>query len=455
MPEIARPLTIAPKPTSTKAQAAPGELIDRKLVAQALDHNNDGIVGRDEFTRAGLTTLDPGALDAINRGGERGGDITVEELGRALGADEIRFSGEGNVSLNGGQATFNAGRVERSAPWSFPYVRGIQTLAEVKRIAPSGWSSFNPQSPSTDYVRTDFATDRMGARIKFVEGMRLEEGEYKGDLQADGVTAYVMKRTIQYGDLADALRSKAETIRDLTNNSPDAEIKDINKELNSILWDTSRWNSMSNRDRAVVLFNSLKRFDDINVPAQPESRLTNLHNSIQGASTSVAEQARIARDIPVERARVAVSQEVDKLKSPMNPVKIFAGLGLGAAAGAIAFFAASVALPIAAAIGGAGLLVGYGIGWAINSSRAGGLQSDLETLRTINPEANKKSLQQHAVLGYKILQDARTATTLASVRAYTENADKASTTIGGLTSKVSGETRSLQTMEALVRKYAG
>lgn len=454
MPEINRPLTAAPKPASTKAQAAPGELIDRKLVAAALDRNNDGIVSRDEFSGAGLNAIDADALDAMNRGGERGADVTVDELARALTADEVRFSGEGNVSLNGGNATFNNGRVERSAPWSFPYVRGIQTLAEVKRIAPSGWSAFNPQSPSTDYVRTDYATDRMGSRVKFQEGMRLEEGEYKGEPQADG-TIYVMKRTVLYGDLADALRSKAETIRDLTNNSADAEIKDINRELTTILWDTSKWNSMSNRDRAVVLFNSLKRFDDINVPAQPESRLTNLHNSIQGASASVAEQARIARDIPVERARVAVSQEVDKLKSAANPVKIGTGVGIGAVAGAVAFFAAHLALPLVGGIALAGIAVGYGIGALINSSRAKGLQNDLETLRTINPEANKRSLQQHAVLGYKILQDARTATTLASVRAYTENADKASTTIGGLTNKVSQETRSLQTMESLVRKYAG
>jgi hypothetical protein len=41
------------------------------------------------------------------------------------------------------------------------------------------------------------------------------------------------------------------------------------------------------------------------------------------------------------------------------------------------------------------------------------------------------------------------------VRAYTENADKASATVGTMTNKVAQETQSLRNMENLVRKYAG
>ena len=425
MPEIN---PVAPK-VSVKATASPSELIDRGLVARALDRNGDGVVGRDEFSAAGLNTLDNDALDAINVGGDRGNDVTVDELTRALTQDSIRLTGEGNVSLTGGQATFNQGRVERSAPWAFPYVQGIRTLAEVQRIAPSGWSAYNPDSPSSEFTYTAAYKDPLtGDRVKYKEGMQLKDYMFLSEPDANG-DKWVMIKGVKYDELAEVLRNKATTIRDLTANSKDAEIRQIYNDVNRVLMDTY-WNSGSRRDRARDLFNALKRFDDINVPAQPESRLTNLDSSLKTAAQRVEEQARIAREIPVDRARGAVEKEVDKLGSAAHPLKLGIGAGLGIAAGALAFFAGSLALPIAAAIGGGGLLVGYGIGWLINSSRAGGLKSDLETLRTINPESNKKALQQHAVLGYKILQDARTADTLAGVRAYTENADKASATIG-------------------------
>lgn len=451
MPEINKP--VAPK-LNVKALAAPGELIDRGLVAKALDRNSDGLIGRDEFQAAGLNAIDGDALDAINRGGDRGSDVTVEELGRALGADEIRFTGEGNVTLNGGFATFNAGRVERSQPWSFPYVQGIRTLAEVQRIAPSGWSMYNPDSPSSDFTYTTFYKDQLtGERRKFTEGMQLPDNCFASAPDANG-ERWVMFRGVKYDELAQVLRNKAETIRDLTANSKDAEIKQIYSEVNRVLMD-SYWNNGSRRDRARDLFNALKRFDNINVPAQPESRLTNLDSSLKTAATRVEEQSRIAREIPVDRARTAVAQEVEKLSSPFTPAKLIGAVGTAGAAGALAFFAAQLALPIVGGIALGGLALGWGIGWLINNSKAGSLRNDLDVLKAINPEANKKQLQQHAVIGYKILQDARTADTLAAVRSYTENADKASATIGTMTSKVASETQSLRNMEELVRKYAG
>lgn len=452
MPEINKPA--APAPKNLKALASPGELIDRGLVARALDRNGDGLVARDEFQAAGLNAIDGDALDAINRGGDRGSDVTVDELTRALGADEIRFTGEGNVSLNGGYATFNAGRVERSAPWSFPYVQGIRTLAEVQRIAPSGWSMYNPDSPSSDFTYVTKYKDQLtGEYRKYTEGMNLPDNCYASEPDANG-DRWVMFKGVRYDELAQVLRNKAETIRDITANSKDAEIKAIYNDVNRVLMD-SYWNSGSRRDRARDLFNALKRFDNINVPAQPETRLTNLDQSLKTAASRVEEQARIAREIPVDRARTAVAKEVEKLSSPVTPAKMIGAVGVAGAAGALAFFAAHLALPIVGGIALGGLALGWGIGWLINNSKAGSLRNDLEVLKTINPEANKKNLQQHAVLGYKILQDARTADTLAAVRAYTENADKASATIGTMTNKVAQETQSLRTMEDLVRKYAG
>lgn len=452
MPEINKPVGPAPK-INVKAQAAPGELIDRGLVAKALDRNSDGLVARDEFQAAGLHAIDADALDVINRGGDRGSDVTVEELTRALGNDEIRFSGEGNVSLNGGYATFNQGRVERSSPWSFPYVQGIKTLEEVRRIAPSGWSMYNPDAPSSDFTYTAKYKDALTNQpVKYTEGMQLKDYMFASEPDAAG-DRWVMVKGVKYDELAEVLRNKATTIRDITAGSKDAEIRGIYNDVNRVLMD-SYWNSGNRRDRARDLFNALKRFDDINVPAQPESRLTNLDSSLKTAATRVEEQSRIAREIPVDRARTAVAKAVEKLSSPFTPAKIIGAIGGAGAAGAIAFFAAHMALPIVGAIAVGGLLAGWGIGFAINSAKASGLRSDLDVLKTINPEQNKKNLQQHAVLGYKILQDARTADTLASVRAYTENADKASATIGSMTSKVAAETQSLRNMENLVRQYA-
>lgn len=453
MPEINKPAANVPK-INVKALAAPGELIDRNLVARALDRNSDGIVARDEFQSAGLNTLEADALDAINRGGDRGNDVTVEELARALGSDEIRFTGEGNVTLNGGFATFNAGRLERSAPWSFPYVQGIRTLEEVRRIAPSGWSGYDPDSPSSQFTYTaDYKDPLTGQRVKYTEGMQLKDYMFLSEPDANG-DRWIKTKNVRYDELAEVLRNKATTIRDITYGSKDAEIKAIYNEVNRVLMD-SYWNSGNRRDRARDLFNALKRFDNINVPAQPETRLTNLDASLKTAATRVEEQARIAREIPVDRARTAVAKAVDKLSSPFTPAKLIGAVGAAGAAGALAFFAAHLALPIVGGIALGGLALGWGIGWLINNSQAKGLRNDLDVLKTINPEANKKQLQQHAVIGYKILQDARTADTLAGVRAYTENADKASSTIGTMTNKVANETQSLRNMEDVVRKYAG
>jgi hypothetical protein len=110
---------------------------------------------------------------------------------------------------------------------------------------------------------------------------------------------------------------------------------------------------------------------------------------------------------------------------------------------------------VALGVGAAGLAVGYGIGWLINGSQASSVKADLEVLRRIEPTANRRSLEQHAVVGYKLLQDARHADTLATVRAYSEAAERSTGTINRLTGEVAAQTRALQSMEALVRKHGG
>jgi hypothetical protein len=443
VPSINNRPVVAPK---VKAQAAPGQLIDRAKVAAALDRNGDNKVSRDELSAAGITNLDPGAIDEINRGGEEGDEITVNELARALGSDSVRLSGEGNVAINGGYAQFRAGRLEKSAPWSFPYVQGVQTLDQVRQIAPSaGWSAYNPDSPSSEFTYDAISKDRFGQPLKYQEGMRLQANEYAGQ---DG---YVHYHGVNYDELSDILRSKATAIRDITANAKDPEIQQIHDEVNRVLFQTD-WSASSRRDRARDLYNALARFDNIDVPQQPESRLTALDQSLKTAAARVDDQTRITRDVPVDRARTAVQKEVDRLHG-ITPAKILTGVGVGAAAGAIAFFAASLALPIAAGIGLGGLLVGGLIAHFVSTSKAKGYENDLEVLKTIDPAKNKRDLAQYNVVGYKIVQDARTADTLAKLRAYSEAADGASKTVDAMTNKVANETHSLQNMESLVHKY--
>jgi hypothetical protein len=434
---------VAPK---VKALASPGQLIDRAQVARALDRNGDDKVSTDEFNAAGINNLDGAALDEINRGGEEGDTVTVNELARALGSDAVRISGEGNVAIQGGYATIRAGRLEKSAPWSFPYVQGVNTLAQVRQIAPSaGWSAYNPDSPSSEFTFDALSKDRFGNPIKYEEGMKLQANEFAGQ---DG---YIHYKGVNYDELSNILRSKATSIRDITANAKDPEIQQIHDEVNRVLFNTD-WGVNSRRDRARDLYNALARFDNINVPQQPENRLTTLDASLKTAAARVEEQGRITRDVPVDRARTAVQKEVDRLHG-ITPVKILTGVGVGAAAGALAFFAASLAIPVAAAIGVGGLLVGGLIAHFVSTSKAKGFENDLEVLKAIDPAKNKRDLAQYSVVGYKIVQDARTADTLAKLRAYSEAADGASKTVDQMTNKVANETQSLKNMESLVHKY--
>lgn len=422
------------------AQAPQNQLIDRAAVARALDADGNGKVSKGELGAAGVGRIDPEAWASMGGGTEVG----VEALGQALASDKVRLAGEG-VGLANGQARFQDGRLERAAPWSFPVVEGVRILNRVKDIAPSGWSYYNPDSPGSQFTFEAFSKDRMGNRIRHEEGMRLQENEF---VDVDG---YVKYRGVEYDELASVLREKARLIQDITSYSKDGEIQDINREVSRVVSD-SVWGFGSRRDRARDLFRALSRFDNISVPAEPEAKLTSMDASLKTAASRIEEQGRISREIGVDRARDAVGKEASRLRG-FTPAKAIAGVVAGAGAAAAAFFGASLAVLPVVGIGLGALALGFGIAHLISASKAKGLESDLEVLRRIDPAANRKALEQNTVVGYKVLQDARTADTLAALRAYTEAAGKTSATVDALTSKVASETQSLQNMEAIVRKY--
>jgi hypothetical protein len=433
---------------------SPRELVDRSLVAKALDRDRDGVVTQAELKKAGVNQLSPEAVAAVNAGGEQGEAMTVGELTHALRADQVRLSGQGNVTVEGGWATFAQGALEPSTPWNFPIIPGLRMLEEVRRIAPSSWSMYNPDQPGPEFTYTAPYKDPLtGERVRYRDGMTLKDHMFLSDPDAQG-RQWVMTRGVKYDELAAYLRVKGEAMRDVTRNATDPELRAIHEELSRVLW-SSHWNTGSRRDRARDLFQALQRFDRIEVPTEPQARLRGLDGSLREAAARIEEQGRIVRELPVDRARDAVGKAVARLESPTHALKLGMGGGFGVAAGAIAAFAGGLALPVALGIGAAGLAVGYGLGWLINNSQANGVKADLEVLRRIDPTTNRRSLEQHAVVGYKLLQDARSADTLASVRAYSESAERATTTISRLTGDVAAQTRALQSMEELVRKHGG
>ncbi|MEB3329344.1 MAG: hypothetical protein VKQ33_08960 [Candidatus Sericytochromatia bacterium] len=433
---------------------SPRELIDRSLVAKALDRDRDGVVSPSELREAGVSQLAAEAVAAVNAGGEQGEAMTVGELTHALRADQVRLSGQGNVTLENGWATFVRGMLEPSTPWSFPIIPGLQMLEEVRRIAPSSWSLYNPDQPGPEFTYTAPYKDPLtGERVRYREGMTLKDHMFLSEPDSQG-QRWVMVRGVRYDELAAYLRVKGETMRDLTRNAPDPELRAIHEELSRVLW-SSHWNTGSRRDRARDLFQALQRFERIEVPAEPQARLRGLDGSLREAAARIEEQGRIVRELPVERAREAVGRAEARLASPTHALKLGLGGGLGVTAGALAALAGGLALPIALGIGAAGLAVGYGLGWLTNHSRANRIKANMAVLQRIDPTTNRRSLEQHAVVGYKLLQDARHANTLATVRAYSESAERATTTISHLTGEVAAQTRALQAMEALVRRHGG
>lgn len=428
------------------------ELIDRSLVARALDRNQDGVISGQEFKTAGVERLDAEAVAAVNAPGEKGDAITVNELATALRTDRVKLSGE--VTLQGGFAAFARGALERSEPWRFPVVPGLKVLEDVRRIAPANWGYYNPDSPSSEFTYTAHYKDPLtGQRVVYKEGMNLKDYMFPSAPDANG-QRWVMIEGVKYDELASVLRTKAEAMRDVTRNATDPEIRQIHEDLNRILW-SAHWNTGSRRDRARDLFLVLSRFDRIQVPEKPELSVQRLDGAFRTAVSQLAEQRRIVDALPVERAREAVGRAADRLHSPAHPLKLALTGVFGLGAGALALFAGGAALPVALGIGAAGLAGGYGLGWLINWGRARGYDSSLAVLKRIEPEANRRALEQHAVLGYQLLQNTREATTLAGVRAFHESAEDASRTITRLTATVAEETKALQKIEGLVRKHGG
>lgn len=465
----AKPAPKAPAAaTEAKAQSSkgPNELINRRWVAEALDRPGslDGVISAEEFSQAGIR-LDADAKEIINRGGESGEAITVNELAKALGSDAVAITGEGRVSVKNGFATLTNGRIEKGQTWSFPDIPGLRTLQDVKEIAPGGvFSYYNPDSPAAEFTYTK--TERVGS---YQSGDTLGYNEFVGDasgrrLSPDangkypaGSYVWAENRYTDYGRLGDVLEAKAQAIRAITRSSTDPEIQHINRQVSNVL---SRGWFSSDRQKAYDLYNTLSYIDTVSVPTSPRTRMNSVDSALTTANSRLDEQFRIVKQIPVEAAREAVGYEVDRLSGGATVAKMVGG-GLGAVAGGVGgFFALGSALagaPLIAAAAGIGLVAagaGWFIGKLINDGKAKGLKKDLEVLQSITPEANKKELQQYAVVGYKLLQDARTVNTLARLRAYDEDASSTHRSITGSTSKIESQTRSLRNMEALVQKYA-
>jgi hypothetical protein len=238
----------------------------------------------------------------------------------------------------------------------------------------------------------------------------------------------------------------------------DPELQQIHSQVQSLLYGYG-----GDEDKARRLYSGLQHLSRIDVPTSPRARMGGLDDSVNSAKTALNDHFKILQQVPVERARDVVSREVIRLKSPTTPAKLTSSL-VGAAAAGGGLFAAvaggALALaggPLIAAIGGAAV-VGLGLGWfvgkLINDSGAKNVEADLKVLETISPEKNKQELNQYAAQAYKLLQDARTVTTLARLRAYDEDASGVQRSVDGATNKIRSQAASLRDIQKLVDKYS-
>jgi hypothetical protein len=465
-----KPVGVSPKATSS---GDPNQIIDRKLVAQALDRPGndgrlpDGIVSDDELSRAGIK-LDADAKAIINEGGDQGDKITVGELTQALLANRVSITGEGNVRMLDGFATFTNGRIQTASPWSFPGLPGLTALQTVVREAPGYGDGLDPDSPGSQYTET--RRERVGS---YYEGRTLQYNEYVGDsngthLSADangkypaGSSVWRNYTVVFYGAMRDELMDRARDIQYATSGATDPELQTINREVTRLISDAS-WGG-SSESQAQRLYSGLAPYSRISVPTSPRARMGGLDDSINAAVSALNDHFRILQQVPVERARDVVTREVERLKAPMTATKgigaVLAGVG-GAALGFFGLPAMGVALAggaliaATAGIAVAGLGLGYFIGKLINDSQAKGVQEDLKVLETISPEKNKQDLNQYSLQAYKLLQDARTVTTLARLRAYDEDARGVQGSVDKATSTIKSQAASLRDIQKLVEKYA-
>ena len=90
----------------------------------------------------------------------------------------------------------------------------------------------------------------------------------------------------------------------------------------------------------------------------------------------------------------------------------------------------------------------------LQSSAPSEIKGDLKTLETISPEKNKQDLQQYSLQAYKLLQDARSVTTLAKVRSYDEDAHGVQNSVDKETGTIRQQAAQLRDIQKLVDKYA-
>lgn len=464
-----------PKPVNVTAKAQssgdPNSIIDRKMVAGAFDRPGDdgtapdGIISDAEFAKAGIR-LDADAKEIVNRLGEAGDKLTVNELATALGQNTVSITGEGNARIVDGFVSVPNGRLQAAGAWSFPDLPGLRSLQRVVDLAPAYHDGLNPDSPGSQYTET---------RRRYVEvfrpGQTLGSGEYVGDSDGRELTpdangqyptgSQVWQRytVVHYDDMARELENRARQIVYETSGARDPELQQIHSQVQSLLYGYGS----GDESRARRLYSGMQHLSRIDVPTSPRTRMSHMDDSVNSAKTALNDHFKILQQVPVERARDVVSREVVRLKSPTTPAKIVGSLVGGAAAGGGLFAAVAggaLALaggPLIAAIGGAAV-VGLGLGWfvgkLINDSGAKNVEADLKVLETISPEKNKQELNQYAAQAYKLLQDARTVTTLAKLRAYDEDASGVQRSVDGATNKIRSQAASLRDIQKLVDKYS-
>lgn len=456
------------KVTSPKAQAAPGSLINRAHVAAAFDRGDapDGVISREELAEAGITRIDAEAVRLINAPGEKGEAITVDELAKALGADQVVISSDGAIKIENKRATLVNGRLEPSAPWSFPEVSDLKLLETFHRLVPR-MGRYNPDWPDGYYVDRVF---KGYERVK-VGTRRVEDGK-----NSDGTTRYrdedvyedrpKYEDEIQYDRLARDLRYKARDVLATYQGSEDPGVRAAYENLKAAEDRYGGFSFWGAESAARGLYRALNAIDDIRLPARPEVLVGRLDAALNETSGAIDEQFRIARDIPVARARQAIAAEVGRLKGPSAANFVAGGLALAAGAGVGFGFlgglftgaAVLAGLPLVGAAAGIGLVAG-GIGWGIaqlvKNGKASGLEKDLVVLQGIDPQGNRKEMQQHALAAYRLLQDAREADFLAALRVFEADAAKVEAALKAVKANAEAQTRSLRTVERWVLKYKG
>ncbi len=470
MPEVNR-RAIAGKPVAPArpiaATAPPSELIDRAMVAAALDRRGaaggepDGTIDEAELAEAGITHVDGAARQAINEGGERGDALTVSELARALQADRVMLTGQGIVKVENGQATLPDGRVVPATPWQFPEVVDLRVLERYESLVPR-LGRYNPSWPDGYYVdqvfdgyeRVKVGTDRV-YKGKDADGNDVYEDEDRYEDRAK------YRDEIQYDRLWRDLSRVAHDTVDLARDARDPEIRAAAEDVRRALDQGGGGWFWGHESACRRVYAAMQGFDRIQRPRRPEHIVGGLHATLEASKAKVADQARIVAAYPLERVKASVAREARHLRG-FNAWKAFAMAGLGAAAGAGGWFgltavAASIGLPLAAVAAGAGVL-GMGLGFLavklIQDRRAKGLERDLATFQGISPARNRKELEQHALAAYKQLQDAREAKDLGALRAYEQDAAKVGAAMKAVADRAEAETKALKGLEALVLRHS-